>query len=110
MEEELLSKAKQFLSIVETSTLKDEEITTLINSAELELKRSGIDIEYNSTIDEETEEITSYDSLIVTAIMMYIKGNFGNVDIKEKELALRSFNSIQQSLSNSEGYRLESDD
>ena len=109
MEEELLSKAKQFLSIVETSTLKDEEITTLINSAELELKRSGIDIEYNSTVDEETEEITSYDSLIVTAIMMFVKANFGNVDVKEKELASRAFNSLEQSLSQSDGYK-ESDE
>ena len=109
MEYELLIKAKQFLSIIETSTLKDEEITNLINSAQLELTRSGIDIEYNATTDE-NDNITAYDSLVTTAIMMYVKGNFGNTTINEKELALRTFNNLEQSLSLSDGYRKEDED
>ena len=100
----LLKEAKQFLSIVETSTLKDEEIKLLIRSAILELERSGIDTKYNYSI--ETEQ---FDSLITTAIMFYVKSTFGNVDIKEKEYALRTFNTLEQSLSLSDGYRKKSD-
>ena len=44
---DLLKEAKQFLSIVEDSTLKDAEIKTLINAGILELQRSGIDVDYN---------------------------------------------------------------
>ena len=100
----LLKQAKQFLSIVETSTLKDEEIKLLIRSGILELERSGIDTKYNYSI--ETEQ---FDSLITTAIMFYVKSTFGNVDIKEKEYALRTFNTLEQSLSLSDGYRKKSD-
>lgn len=100
----LLKQAKQFLSIVETSTLKDEEIKLLIRSAILELERSGIDIKYNYSTDEE-----QFDSLITTAIMFYVKSTFGNVDIKEKEYALRTFNTLEQSLSLSDGYRKKND-
>ncbi|HIS38563.1 MAG TPA: phage gp6-like head-tail connector protein [Candidatus Onthousia faecavium] len=100
----LLKQAKQFLSIVETSTLKDEEIKLLISSAILELERSGIDTEYNYSKDDE-----KYDDLITTAIMFYVKSNFGNVDIKEKEYALRTFNTLEQSLSLSGGYRKKSE-
>lgn len=100
----LLKQAKQFLSIVETSTLKDEEIKLLIRSGILELERSGIDTKYNYSI--ETEH---FDSLITTAIMFYVKSTFGNVDIKEKEYALRTFNTLEQSLSLSDGYRKKSD-
>ena len=100
----LLKQAKQFLSIVEASTLKDEEIKLLIRSAILELERSGIDIKYNYSTDEE-----QFDSLITTAIMFYVKSTFGNVDIKEKEYALRTFNTSEQSLSLSDGYRKKSD-
>ena len=100
----LLKQAKQFLSIVETSTLKDEEIKLLISSAILELERSGIDTEYNYSKDDE-----KYDDLITAAIMFYVKSNFGNVDIKEKEYALRTFNTLEQSLSLSGGYRKKSE-
>lgn len=100
----LLKQAKQFLSIVETSTLKDEEIKLLIRSAILELERSGIDTKYNYSTDE-----NKYDDLITTAIMFYVKSTFGNVDIKEKEYALRTFNTLEQSLSLSDGYRKKSD-
>ena len=100
----LLKQAKQFLSIVETSTLKDEEIKLLIRSGILELERSGIDTKYNYSI--ETEQ---FDSLITTAIMFYVKSTFGNVDIKEKEYALRTFYTLEQSLSLSDGYRKKSD-
>ena len=102
---DLLREAKQFLSIIEESTIKDKEIETLIEAGKLELIRSGIDINY--TYDEVTD---SYNSLVKTAILFFVKGNFGNVDIKEKEYALKSFNSLEQSLSLSNGYKKESEE
>lgn len=97
---DLLKEAKQFLSIVEDSTLKDAEITTLIKAGILELQRSGIDVDYN-------KKDGQYDSLIKAAIMFYVKANFGNVEIKEKEYSLRTFDTLEQSLSLSNGYKKE---
>lgn len=56
----LLKIAKQCLSIVETATLKDEEIKMWINAGIADLKRQGI------TASEDTK-----DSLIQSAIVMY---------------------------------------
>ena len=41
---------------------------------------------------------------------MFVKSNFGNVNIKEKELAAKVFNNLEQSLSLSEGYKKEKSD
>lgn len=97
---ELLKKAKQFLSIIETSTMKDKEIEMLINAGIQELERSGVNVNYNKKED-------TYSDLVNTAIMFFVKSNFGNVDIKEKELAHRTFNNLEQSLSQSFGYKKE---
>ena len=69
----LLKRVKQSLSIVETATFKDEEIKMLIQAGIADLVRQGINA------SESTE-----DSLIQSAIVMFVKSNFGNVDIKEK--------------------------
>ena len=76
--DKLLKLAKQSLSIVETATAKDEEIKMWINAGIADLKRQDIDTEKD-------------DSLIDSAIVMFVKSNFGNVDIKEKELAQRNY-------------------
>lgn len=91
--DKLLSLAKQCLSIVETATLKDEEIKMWINAGIADLRRQGI------TASEEVE-----DSLIKSAIVMYVKANFGNVDIKEKELAQRTYSLICANLGLSQEY------
>ena len=39
--------------------------------------------------------------------MFYVKANFGNVEIKEKEYSLRTFDTLEQSLSLSNGYKKE---
>lgn len=78
--EALLKTAKQCLSIVENATLKDEEIKMLINAGIEDLKSQGI----NASIDTKSE-------LIKSSIIMFVKANFGNVDIKEKELARRTY-------------------
>lgn len=78
--EELLKLVKQCLSIVETSTLKDKEIEMLINAGIADLNRQAIVASVGTT-----------DSLIQSAIVMFVKANFGNVDIKEKELAQKTY-------------------
>ena len=77
---ELMKLSKKALSIVETATLKDDEIKMWIQAGIRDLKRQGI------KASEETE-----DSLIKSAIVMFVKANSGNVDIKEKELAQKTY-------------------
>ena len=93
--EKLLKIVKQCLSIVETSTLKDEEIKMLIQAGIADLNRQGI------VATENTQ-----DSLIQSAIVMFVKANFGNVDIKEKELAQRTYSLLCNNLSLSEDYKV----
>ena len=95
----LLKIAKQCLSIVETAKLKDEEIKMWINAGIADLKRQGI------TASEDTK-----DSLIQSAIVMYVKANFGNVDIKEKELAQRTYSLLCANLGLSEEYKVVEND
>lgn len=89
----LLKLAKQCLSIVETATLKDDEIKMLIASAIADLNRQGIKATYSTS-----------DALVQSAIMMFVKANFGNVDIKEKELAQRTYGLLCANLGLSEEY------
>ena len=91
----LLKIVKQSLSIVETATSKDEEIKMLIKSGIEDLVRQGINA------SEDTKE-----SLIQSAIVMFVKGNFGNVDIKEKELAQKTYSLLCNNLSLSEKYKV----
>ena len=93
--EDLLKTVKQSLSIVETATLKDEEIKMLIQAGIADLQRQGI------KASEDTE-----DSLIKSAIVMFVKANFGNVDIKEKELAHSRYSLQCNNLSLSEDYKV----
>lgn len=91
---ELLKTAKQCLSIVETATLKDEEIKMWINAGVDDLKRQGI-----------KASILTTDNLIKSAIIMFVKANFGNVDIKEKELAQKTYSLLCNNLSLSSDYK-----
>lgn len=92
---ELIQLAKQSLSIVETATIKDEEIKILIKAGVADLKRLGI----NASEKEN-------DSLIESAIIMFVKANFGNTDIKEKELAQKTYSLLCNNLSLSSDYKL----
>lgn len=89
---------KQCLSIVESSTLKDDEIVMWINAGISDLVRQGIDVDKNIS-----------DGLIQGAIVMYVKSNFGMVDLKEKELAKSTYEKICYNLSLSSDYTLEVD-
>lgn len=88
----LLDTAKQTLSIIATSTAKDDEIKMLIDAAKLDLTRQGI------VVDETN-------NLVVAAIMMFVKGHFGNVEIKEKELAQRTYSLLCNNLGLSSNYK-----
>ena len=90
--EELLITTKQSLSIVSTATLKDEEIKMWIKSGISDLIRQGI--EPNITND-----------LVKSAVIMYVKSNFGNVDIKEKELAQKTYSLLCCNLGLSSDYK-----
>lgn len=92
--DELLKTTKQCLSIVETATLKDKEIKMLINAGIEDLKRQGI----NAKLDTKND-------LIKSSIIMFVKANFGNVDIKEKELAQRTYSLLCNNLSLSSEYK-----
>lgn len=97
--EELLKTTKQCLSIVETATLKDEEIKMLINAGIEDLKRQGI----NASVDTKND-------LIKSSIIMFVKSNFGNVDIKGKELAQRTYNLLCNNLSLSSDFKIKESD
>lgn len=94
--EELLKITKQCLSIVQSSTLKDEEIKMLINAGIEDLKREGIDANIDTKND-----------LVKSSIIMFVKANFGNTDIKEKELAQRTYSLLCNNLSLSSEYKIE---
>lgn len=81
---ELLREVKQSLSIVETATGKDEEIKLLILAGIQKMKDLGI----------EFKEDTIEDPLLKASIILFVKGTFGNVDIKEKERSMKVFRMI----------------
>lgn len=95
---QLLKTTKQCLSIVETATLKDNEIEMLINAGIADLQRQGINA------DEDTDN-----DLVKSAIVMFVKANFGNVDIKEKELAQRTYSLLCTNLGLSSDYKVVDD-
>lgn len=89
---DLLTLCKQCLSVNSSSTIKDDEINLTIEAAKNDLIRQGINVYKNN-------------SLVRQAIVMYVKANFGNVDIKEKELSAKRYNLLCNNLSLSEGYK-----
>ena len=92
--EDLLNSSKQALSIIPTATSKDAEIKMWINAGVLDLKRQGIEASTNPTND-----------LVKAAIVMFVKANFGNVDIKEKELARNKYSLLCCNLGLSSDYK-----
>lgn len=88
--------AKECLSIVNTSTLKDKEILMFLNAGIEDMKRLGIDANKNIK-----------NSLVQAGVIMFIKANFGMVDIKEKQLAQKTYEMICNNLSLSSEYQIE---
>ena len=92
--ENLLQLAKQCVSIVSAATLKDDEIRMWINAGILDLKRQGIEASADTT-----------NNLVKSAIIMFVKANFGNVDIKEKELAQKTYSLLCCNIGLSSDYK-----
>lgn len=92
---EFKSLVKQCLSIVSTATSKDDEVVMWINAAVSDMIRLDIDVAGNIT-----------DGLIQGAIVMFVKSTFGMVDIKEKELAKKTYLNLCNNLSLSSKYKL----
>ena len=90
---QLIALVKECLSIIPTATAKDNEISLLINSAINDMERLGINA-----------KLKMDDDLIRYAIVMYVKGNFGNTDIKEKELCQKSYSFFVSLLASTEEY------
>lgn len=95
---EMKSLVKQCLSIINTSTVKDEEIVMWIDAAVSDMIRQDVDVSNNIS-----------DGLIQGAIVMFVKWNFGMFDIKEKELAQKTYMQLMNNLSLSSKYKLEVD-
>lgn len=93
---ELIALCKQALSIITTATLKDKEIEMWVDAGTEDLKRQGIKV-----------DITN--ALVKSAIVMYVKSNFGNVDIKEKELSQKTYNLLCSNLGLSSDYKVVED-
>ena len=91
--DELIELSKESLSILSSSTIKDGEIEMWIKAGKEDLKRQDI----NSELD---------NPLIKSAIVMFVKANFGNVDIKEKELSQRTYNLLCNNLGLSSDYKV----
>lgn len=92
MEEQIKNLAKQCLSIAPNANLKNGEIEMWVSSGIEDLKRQNIKINLNN-------------SLIQAAIIMFVKSNFGMVDIKEKEYAQKTYNSLCNNLSLSNKFK-----
>lgn len=95
---DLKKLAKQCLSIVETSILKDKEIDMLIYSAKSDLRR--VDIDVDNKIEDE---------LIVNTIMLYVKAHFGDTDINKRTEYLKRYKSNLRELQLSDEYRKRDD-
>lgn len=91
---ELLKLAKECLSIVDSSTLKDKEITMLINSAISDLERLKIDVE---------EHIE--DNLLKNTIIIYVKAHFGDGDVNKRIEYLKRYKANLRELQFSEEYQ-----
>ena len=91
----LLKLAKECLSIVESSTLKDKEITMLIESAISDLKRLEINVEKNIE-----------DNLVKNTIIIYVKAHFGDGDIDKRIEYLKRYKSNLRELQFSEEYKV----
>lgn len=90
---ELMELTKQSLSIISDSTIKDDEIQMWIDAGKEDLKRQGINPNSNNP-------------LVKSTIVMFVKANFGNVDLKEKELSQKTYNLLCQNLGLSSEFKV----
>ena len=87
--EVLVSLVKESLSIVSTSTAKDNEITLWIQAAIEDLTRAGVT----------AATVSTENWLVKGAIVMYCKANFGMCSLEEKKLASNTYSLLCNNLS-----------
>lgn len=87
--EELKSLVKESLSIVNTSTLKDNEIELWIEAAIEDLSRAGVT----------AATVSTENWLVKGAIVMFCKANFGMCSLEEKKLAQSTYSLLCNNLS-----------
>lgn len=92
---ELLGLVKQSLSIVDSSTAKDDEISMLIGAGVQDMIRIDIDVSNNLN-----------DELIQATIVMFVKANFEMLDEATRKRALLMYQTNCKSLSLSNKYRI----
>ena len=92
--QKLLKLAKECLSIVDSSTLKDKEITILRQSAISDLKRLKIDVEGHIE-----------DNLVENTIIIYVKAHFGDGDMDKRIEYLKRYKANLRELQFSEEYQ-----
>lgn len=92
---DLLKLAKECLSIVNSSTLKDKEITMLIQSAISDLERLKIDVEGHIE-----------DNLVKNTIIIYVKAHFGDGDMDKRIEYLKRYKANLRELQFSEEYKM----
>ena len=92
---ELLTLAKECLSIVDSSALKDKEITMLIQSSISDLKRLNIDVEQKIE-----------DDLVKNTIIIYVKAHFGDGDINKRIEYLKRYKANLRELQFSKEYQI----
>lgn len=93
---EFQNLVKECLSIVSTSTLKDNEISSLIAGAVEDMGRQGINVIDNLS-----------NGLIQNGVTMYVKAQFGYGEDDEKKRSWDSYHQICTNLSLSHDFRLE---
>lgn len=89
-----LKLAKECLSIVETSALKDKEIYMLIESAVTDMERVDIDVKKNIN-----------DNLIKNTVMIYVKAHFGDTDVNKRTMYLQRYKMNLRELQFSDKYQ-----
>ena len=92
---DLLKLAKECLSIVDSSNLKDKEITMLIQSAISDLERLKIDVEGHIE-----------DNLVKNTIIIYVKAHFGDGDMDKRIEYLKRYKANLRELQFSEEYQM----
>ena len=93
-ETDLLKLAKECLSIVDSSTMKDKEITMLIESAIRDLERVEVDVKGHIE-----------DNLVKNTIIIYVKAHFGDGDIDKRTEYLKRYKTNLRELQFSEEYQ-----
>lgn len=95
---ELLDLVKTSLGIIQSSTIKDTEISMLIGASVADMIRQDIDV-------------TTYigDELIQATIVMFVKANFEYLDEATRKRALEMYRMNCTNLSLSQHYKISED-